>query len=832
MRPLELQRAIVRLLYPANTPSVPHLHLRDVDDDGVELLEVSEVRTHSDKLFREFVYDVPAYLGFQYDVRFDGEADPRPWVLRNSSDLDSSFAVHGTGQWWPAAPARTVPVRVQVHDTPVRKLEGFVEASLQVGSSVPFTRLDARRTGTAWEFAFDAFPGISHALALKGELVGGDRQPRTFVPEPDVVLHTAPGISGLSSFGGPTFVEIRESTRRELLAAEFGDAIVQAGVFSEQELPQGAIRHGDEVWFVLHAPNASSAELILLSDGDTRTSVSMQLTTDIRYWVCSLPSDLCVHGQRYRFRLNGHQEVVDPAARWAHDPGYLWAKPGEKQEGPWALFCDSTRLNSVWTDAPAPRPTWESLIIYEMHPLRFSRRNAKLPPLQRTARELEPGGYLQRLGITAIELLPISEFSGAMGWGYNPSLFFAVDSSYGTPEDMVNLVKTAHRAGVSVICDVVFNHMWESPLQAVARNVYVDGNTRWGDMVNYDDPMCQEFFKQVLLYLWHRYRLDGFRFDATSAIVDPGSNPYVVEFHNGKPLAGSGGGWEFLQTLRETVRRAADASGRAWPYIVAEDDPNRWHLSEYREGVVDGQWHFDYHYRISEGCVNSNDKSAEIAEYSYAPQGRTPFYACVRYAESHDSVSEQEPYKKRVVAREEWGSGRRMAKAAAAAVVLSRGLPMLFMGQESGEDRGFFFEMKQLDDPSRYLDLDRYENDAEMSAINAWFRDLIGLRKNPNNEFAVDWDELYFGRDKTVAFSRASRRFVVIVTMGTPSLQCRLSDLGISNGALYKEIFNSHWPRYRLTSEEVFSNGGYDAVLGPNDWVHVPSIGAVVLERR
>ena len=116
---------------------------------------------------------------------------------------------------------------------------------------------------------------------------------------------------------------------------------------------------------------------------------------------------------------------------------------------------------------------------------------------------------------------------------------------------------------------MVYKHLNESPLETLALDVYVSGETNWGNMVHYAHPACVEFFRQAFVYIWHAYRLDGFRFDATEAIV----NGHI---HNGYILRqpGNGKGWEFLRALRRAVQRAADAKQQPWPYLVAENDPN------------------------------------------------------------------------------------------------------------------------------------------------------------------------------------------------------------------------------------------------------------------
>ncbi len=153
------------------------------------------------------------------------------------------------------------------------------------------------------------------------------------------------------------------------------------------------------------------------------------------------------------------------------------------------------------------------------------------------------------------------------------------------------------------------------------------------------------------------------------------------------------------------------------------------------------------------------------------------------------------------------------------------------MGQEAGEDIPFYFGMDDMTDPSRYLRLDVYESPGEMNRILAWFRDLLGLRNNPDNGLLGDDDQSVRSTPKTVAFTRRGGRFFAVATLGTPYTVQNLGWLGLPAGAAYKEIFNSTWPAYRMENEPESSNGGYDARLSAGENLRMPAIGAVILER-
>jgi 1,4-alpha-glucan branching enzyme len=620
---------------------------------------------------------------------------------------------------------------------------------------------------------------------------------------------------------------------RNLLQAAFGAAIANGGVFGPDELPHGATSVGNEVYFVVYAPHAVQLALVLLT-GAGRVLHPMRPTANNRYWWCALPAANVPHGQRYRFLQDDTIEVLDPAARWVDDPASeLWANVGEGADRAWSRYLDPSTLAPLLV-TPFQGLSWEDLVIYELHPLRFTVRNPGVADgFAQIARELQPNGYLRGLGVSALEFLPLHEFSKG-SWGYNPSLFFAIDSTFGGPDGLARLVEQAHQAGKGIMMDVVFNHVVESPLQALAKDVYVDGETEWGDEINYDHPMCREFFRQAMVYLWQTFQVDGFRFDSTEAIVNgQWQKAGVIR----KP--GSGGGWEFLGFLRQAVRQAANVTGRRWPYFVGENDPNNWGMTNNSNGgVLDGQWHFSFHYPLDGAASENGDNSASIAQAMAEPHiWLRPFSEAVRYAESHDSCGHREDWKVRLARRAPYGLGFQTSKALGTVALLAHGVPMLFMGQEGGEDEDFFFD---YDPAANRADL-RYfarlqlyaDLGNERNRIFAWYRDLLGLRNDTSAGLRGN-DSQGLGQGyRTLAFSRAGGRFFVIATFGTPDTRQNLGWLQLPNGgASYKEIFNSSWPAYSVAMEPNFSNGSYDAVLTRDSTVNLPPVGGIVLERR
>ncbi len=847
---IELVTETLELLYPAILADVPPLNLHDNFDDYKATFSAIESSDTADPLFREARYSFQVYRDATYSLNFNQQntgGDPtRSFRLLLEDDPGTTKALYGHWRWLTILPSRTAQVKLVIHPHPASSFGSQIPLQVGVGQASAHQDLTAQKqTDGTWQAETRVFPELLQyiellpAAGLEEQWLGRplSSHRREFTPPAGgglTVYHTIDGIRG-AALEPPTFLDPATDRRQQLMAAAFSEAIADAKVFDDWEMPHGCVKHNDQNWFTVCAPHAANAKLLILKpdspDNGSRQvrEYPMTLTTDLRYWWCAIPTAEASHGIYYRFQLNNSQEVLDPASRWVQDGESLYTKPGEGRNGSWSRVLDIEKIHSQFQDSRWKTMGWDALLIYEMHAKRFTQRNAGARSVfDQLIYELKPDGYLKRLGVTALELLPLHEFPKDNSWGYNPSLFFAIESSYGGPEEFARFVRASHDAGKAVFLDLVYNHFVDSPLQAVARDLYVDGETEWGDMVNYDHPMVREFFRQTLVYQWFVYRLDGFRFDCTKAIVD-GHKGHggVIKYKDGQWQTGSGGGWEFLNVLRKAIRKAARAIGQPWPYLVGENDPNNWGMSD-RNGVLDGQWHFDHHYRLGEAAQNKDDKAADTRREMNWPHSQLrPYHEAVRYAESHDSVSDQKKWKQRIVKRESYGHGRRMAKAIGTAAILAKGIPMLFMGEEAGEDEPFHFGEET------YLNLDKYEkSNSEMHRIYTWFQHMMGLRKNPDNGFRGDDDQSVRSSHKTIAFTRGWGRFFVICTFGTPDTRQNVGWLGLPPSTPYKEIFNSTWPAYRVDSETERANGGYNAQIYSDHIINLPYIGAVVLERR
>jgi 1,4-alpha-glucan branching enzyme len=581
----------------------------------------------------------------------------------------------------------------------------------------------------------------------------------------------------------------------------------------------GAYADGDWLRFVVHAPAAACVDLIGEWTNWLENPVPMQSTRDGTYWYASVRISQLIaglgdgrtdyHGVKYQFRFNEHSRLQDPAAGWVE----------RSSERAASRLVRTDRY--VWHDHDWDRPGWESLIIYQIHPSRFTNRYPGDTPLRRVAREIEDSaGYFRELGVTAVQLMPVNEVGSENSWGYDPAYFYAVENDYcgdEGPDDFKRLVDTCHQHGLAVLLDVVFNHAGgiDNVLWHVARESFFDGDTRWGSMINFDHPQCLHFFAENLVYLAREFHIDGFRLDHTATIVHSAAwddwSFHVREL-------GSGGGWEFLHALRRAVVHQVGSKC----ILTAEHLPNEWSLTNYG-GSMDSQWCDDFHDRMVDACKRKFGMSQLADAFKLSQTACDDWYKVINYPESHDEVGN---VRDRVAYIAGYGQGWRMSKVAAAATLMSRGIPLFFMGAESGEDRQFQFGS------AKTLDLNEYLSNSDRGRIRAWWRELCWLRRDPSIQGPAAL-KVCLAEDQLLAFTRGSNDdFYVLLNFGGWSGHRELSSLQLPFGT-YRELWNSTWPAFAIRAEHEgeHTNGGRQARLGRHNWLNVPDYGAIILQR-
>ena len=312
------------------------------------------------------------------------------------------------------------------------------------------------------------------------------------------------------------------------------------------------------VRFCVWAPTATRVEVVLESDTPPRVHTLAREADGT--FVGAVEGARA--GSRYRYRLDGTGPYPDPASRFQPDGVHGMSE-----------VIDAGGFH--WTDAGWRGVRLADLVVYELHVGTFAPRGTFAAVIGRLP-------YLRDLGVTAIELMPVADFPGRRNWGYDGVALFAPARCYGRPDDLRALVDAAHRMGLGVLLDVVYNHFGPdgnylgrfSPYYFSKRH-----QTPWGDAVNLDGPhsdMVRSFFIENARHWIHEYHIDGLRFDATHALIDDSPR-------------------HFLATLTQHVR--ATVSDRT-VLLIAEDHRNLAHIVRApRDGGwgLDAVWADDFH---------------------------------------------------------------------------------------------------------------------------------------------------------------------------------------------------------------------------------------------
>jgi len=397
-------------------------------------------------------------------------------------------------------------------------------------------------------------------------------------------------------------------------------------------------------------------------------------------------------GDDYWFVLDGRR-VPDPCSRWQPDG----------LRGP-------SRVASPRPHGLHKRPGPDELVIYELHVGTFSEAGTfegAIPHL----------GGLAELGITAIEIMPVAEFPGARGWGYDGVYLSAAQSSYGGPEGLSALVRAAHEHGLAVILDVVYNHVGTSGVKAldVFGPYFTEKyETLWGRAINYDDPDCDPVREWVLQSAagWiGEFGIDGLRLDAIHAIFDSSAEHIVAAIarrvHEVNPralvIAESG-----LNDPR--VMRPRDQPDDVRPLLPSEAGGRAGGRTGY---ACDGAWADDFHHSLRalltgdrDGYYEEFGAVAQLAKAMHrpfvhdgnystfrrrrfgAPADDVPPERFVVFCQNHDQVGNR-------------AFGDRMPPRAhplaAFCTLLSPFAPLLFMGEEYGEPAPFQFFSDHID---------------------------------------------------------------------------------------------------------------------------------------
>lgn len=418
--------------------------------------------------------------------------------------------------------------------------------------------------------------------------------------------------------------------------------------------------------FRVWAPEHRQVDLLI----EGADPLSMQRTDD-GYWR-TLAAGLTV-GAHYGYRVDGSERLADPASRLQPEGPSGWSEVVDGGNFRWS--------DGAWKGLRLPRQ-----VIYEMHLGTFSAEGTWHGAMVQLPR-------LRDLGATIVEVMPVGEFAGRFGWGYDGVDLYAPYHVYGAPDDFRRFVDTAHALGLGVMLDVLYNHFGPegATLARFASAYFSEQQTEWGRAINYDGPNCgpvRRFVIDNAAYWISEFHLDGLRLDATHGIYDNSSEHIITALTRAARLAAAG---------REII-------------VVAENEPQDSRMIA-SQGL-DGLWNDDFQHSAQVALTgrreayfadyqgNAREMVASAASgflyqgqlYTWQQRRRghrirsAPSWMLVNYLENHDQVANS------LWGQRLWQSSSPAAhRVMTAYLLLGPWTPLLFQGQEWNASAAFLY---------------------------------------------------------------------------------------------------------------------------------------------
>lgn len=438
------------------------------------------------------------------------------------------------------------------------------------------------------------------------------------------------------------------------------------------KLPLGATITPSGIQFFLWAPQAAEVQLVLHDGTNHRMS-----SYGVGYFFLNLPG--YKPGTLYRYLLDGRGPFPDPASRFQPEGPHGWSEVVDFSSYPWTA--GEQRQQDL---------DLKGQVLYELHLGTFTEEGT----YQAAEREFK---RLRDLGITVLEIMPLHEFCGEFGWGYDGVAFFAPYHRYGRPDQLRHMVDAAHAQGLAVILDVVYNHFGPDGnyFGEYSRHYFSAEASEWGNAPNFGNTAVREYFLQNAESWIREYRFDGLRFDATQAIVDPGNHPEHI--------------------LAALSRRARGAAGDRKIILTSECERQWCHqfrpISEGGHGI-DGMWNDDLHHSMIVRLTGKREAyysdhggnpqefisaakwgvlfQGQYYGWQKAPRGTPGLdvepWRWITFFENHDQVANTLTGTR---PRAQGSPG--VYRALAAYWLLTPGTPMFFMGQEYATSRPFLY---------------------------------------------------------------------------------------------------------------------------------------------
>ncbi|MFW6120995.1 MAG: alpha-amylase family glycosyl hydrolase [Petrotogales bacterium] len=566
----------------------------------------------------------------------------------------------------------------------------------------------------------------------------------------------------------------------------------------------GAIPHESGTFFRVWAPNADRVSVA----GDfNKWQEDVNPLEKEENGVWSTDVDNAKPGEEYKFIIfKGDRSFMknDPYARW------LTGSTGN------SIIYDT---NFNWGDFEFSAPKWNEMVIYEMHIGTFNKENREKPGTFKTA--IKKLKYLNELGINIIEIMPPFEFPMDYSWGYNPSYIFSIETAYGGPHDFKLFVKEAHKLGIGIIIDVVYNHFGPNDLDIWRFDGWYENDgggiyfyndwhaeTSWGKTrPNYSVPEVRKYIKDNVFTWLNEFRIDGLRWDATAYI----RNVYGNDSGEGDLPEG----WSLMSEINKEIEEK-----QPWKISIAEDLKNNEYITSKSgedDPSFDAQWDIDFVYKLRNAIVNHNDEERDMHSVAEAIGHRfnNDAFRRIIYTESHDEVAKSGA---RFPARinpdnvRSWYAKKRTT-VASSLIFCSPGVPMIFQGQE-------FYDVDKFSDktPIDWTSRNKYKG-----MVN-FHKDLIKLRRNSEGitkGLSSQNIDVYHvnNKDKIIAFHRWENirpmdSTVIIVNLANKKMENY--QIGFPEEGIWKVRFNSDSKKYDdefgdFGSEEVnCSSGEYD----------------------
>ena len=547
----------------------------------------------------------------------------------------------------------------------------------------------------------------------------------------------------------------------------------------------GVTVSGNNIKIALYAPNKNFISIKGSWNTEFPNGEIMKLSGDTLWWY---EAELENGEYTYQFNVDGEKLIADPWSKnvqWENSGG---SESADFQEALTKFKIGEDSYN--WTDQSFNIPQIKDVIIYEMHLGDFKGDEQSTGTYQDLIEKIE-NGYFLDLGINTIELMPVNEFEGGWSWGYNPTFYMAPESSYGSPEDLKDLINIAHEHDLSIIMDVVFNHLWgSSPLfqlyQPNGNYNYEDHDynncpyfhnqeSDWGyklqhwHSINGREYRAWKYVRDALIHWVDEYHFDGFRFDVTWGI-GWGGDSNGASFYANK-----------LRAVNPNL------------ILIAEED----NATQVNDSEFNACWDFSFHHGVFEGIMGYNSNMDYLGNLlNPYNQGYSNLNGPVTYTSSHDEpriIYEAENYLG--LSTDE---SYELSKLGISLLMTSPGTPMIYHGQEFGqnsprETNPQPLQWGNLSNPNGFELYNHYKN-------------LIHLRKNNRVFSEGDYTIIQsHNNNSTIAFKRQFENEIAVIMLNFSDYE-QTVNIDVEN--------NLTWFEY-IAQDSIIVDGFFNESLNP-----------------